>query len=210
VPRLVESLGLLERRAPFTFTVSEAPLSPGETDAYVLGVRDLHLVTPDPAASHVSPDDPVIVACGPPELLRPAFLAGCADYLREPWNVDELEARLDRALRLREARIVESGAGIELAGRRVRLPDGREVELSAREAVVAGLLFRNSGSVVSRRALSFALWGRMPQPQSRAVDMHVSSLRRKLGGNLIACVRGQGYVVEIETLHRVDVRGEQW
>jgi two-component system OmpR family response regulator len=137
---------------------------------------------------------PLVLAFGRGEQLRGAFLAGCDDYLREPWEPDELAMRLERLARRREER--RAAGGWELTGRRMRLPDGREVELSAHEAVVAGLLFANRGAVVSRRALSVALWGRPPSRPSRAVDMHVSALRRKLGRDSISCVRGQGYVVD--------------
>jgi two-component system OmpR family response regulator len=139
----------------------------------------------------------VVLAHGPAEHLRAAFLAGCADYLKEPWDPVELETRLLRVASISRTVAVSVAVGYELWGRTVHLPDGRTVGLSAHEAVVAGLLFGNLGEIVSRRTLAYALWGRQPTHPSRAVDMHVSALRRKLGRDLISCVRGQGYVVSV-------------
>ena len=179
------------------FLSSDTPLDPVDTDAYLVGVSELRLIVPAdgarPAPAGIAPP---VLACGPPQLLREAFLAGCADYLREPWEPDELEVRLLRAVGLREERRLGAESGFELEGRSIRLPDGREVVLSAHEAVVASLLFANCGELVSRRTLSLALWGQLPARSSRAVDMHVSALRRKLGRDVISCVRGKGYLVD--------------
>jgi DNA-binding response OmpR family regulator len=165
----------------------------GDADAYVVPVRDLRLL--GDLVVPPLPGGPLVIAYGPPELLRGAFLAGCDDYLKEPWAPDELETRLLKLAWGDEARRPAQGE-YELEGRRVRFVDGREVLLSAHEAVVASLLLANRGAVVSRRALSFALWGRLPQRPSRAIDVHVSALRRKLGRVSISCVRGQGYLVD--------------
>ncbi len=192
---LRQRLAHLEGRSPLLYVHSREPLGPSDVDAYVVSVRDLHRlggIVPRP--EEPGPTPPLVLAFGPGEHLRAAFLAGCADYLKEPWDPVELETRL---LRVATAgrRALGMSLGYELQGRLVRLPDGREVTLSAHEAVVAGLLFANLGEIVSRRTLAFALWGRLPPQTSRAVDMHVSALRRKLGRDLISCVRGQGYVV---------------
>jgi len=191
-----QRLASLESRPTFRINHSREPLGPRDVDVYVVDVRDLHRLS-----GRLSPVDPglavpLVIAFGPGEHLRAAFLAGCADYLKEPWDLVEVEARLDRVL---YARTETAGAawGFVLEGRELRLPDGRSVRLSAHEAVVAGLLFANRGVIVSRRALAFALWGRIPPETSRAVDMHVSGLRRKVGRDLISCVRGQGYVVSV-------------
>jgi hypothetical protein len=193
---LRQSLRALECRFPILLVFSDGPLSASEADAYVVSAYDLkRVIDPSQGLSPGSPTSaPLVLAFGRGEHLRGAFLAGCDDYLKEPWEPDELAMRLERLARRREERRV--AGGWELMGRRMKLPDGREVELSAHEAVVAGLLLANRGAVVSRRALSVALWGRLPPRPSRAVDMHISALRRKLGRDSISCVRGQGYVVD--------------
>jgi DNA-binding response OmpR family regulator len=192
-----QRLAALERRSFLELRYSDEPTPGSETDAYVVAVKDLHrLVESSLFSPAPSPSLPIVLAFGPREYLRAAFLAGCDDYLKEPWDPDELEARLDRLMRARAELRASVGGGYEIEGRMARLADGREVRLSAHEAVVAGLLITNRGVVVSRRALSYALWGRLPQHPTRALDMHVSALRKKLGRDSISCVRGQGYVVD--------------
>jgi hypothetical protein len=191
---LRERLALVERRSALSFRHIDAP-APGELpDVYLVPVRGLRRLC-ESGGLRLSPDAPPVVAFGSPELLRGAFLAGCGDYLREPWDADELEARLLRLALLRGDRSPSRFGPYVLEGRRLRLPDGREELLSAHEAVVAGLLLANRGEVVSRRALSYALWG-MVRGRSRAVDMHISGLRKKIGRDSISCIRGQGYIVD--------------
>jgi hypothetical protein len=191
---VLQRLAHAEGRGDLVVSASTVPLDVAQVDAYVVAAHDLHLLGSilDPREAELA--SPLVIAFGPAEHLRAAFLAGCADYLKEPWDLPELETRLVHATLTRPEEMSRAW-GYVLEGRCLRLPDGREVKLSAHESVVAGLLFANQGAVVSRRALSFALWGKLPAQSSRAVDMHVSALRRKLGKDLISCVRGQGYVI---------------
>ncbi len=196
-----QRLAILSRRSFLVFRYTDTLEPAADTDAWVVPVRELQGLA---ERRTVSP--PFLLAFGPGECLRSAFLAGCDDYLREPWDPEELEARVLRLVGLRARGHGPGGGGYELDGRTMRLPDGREVRLSAHEAVVAGMLFANRGVVVSRRALSYALWGRVPQGPSRAIDVHVSALRRKLGLPAISCVRGQGYLVDEERAGMVESR----
>lgn len=64
---------------------------------------------------------------------------------------------------------------------------------SAREFVLAEMLFRHSGQVVSRQQILSHVWGYDFDPGSNVVDVYVGYLRRKLGRDLIETVRGMGY-----------------
>jgi hypothetical protein len=195
-----QRLAILSQRSTLVFRYHDALDAAADADACVVPVRELEVLAlsrdRDLASAQAPALGPLLLAYGPPECLRAAFLAGCDDYLREPWDPEELEARLARLVGRRESRRVAMGGRCVLEGRTVRFSDGTEVRLSAHEAVVAGLLFANRGAVVTRRALAFALWGRALEGPSRAIDVHVSALRRKLGRGSISCVRGQGYLVD--------------
>ncbi len=147
-----------------------------------------------------------LIAYGPESELPRLFLAGCADYLRDPWTPEELELRVLRALHAAAtaARFGDGGA-LRLSGRVLSGPVGR-VGLGAQEAEILRMLLANRGSTVTRDALFYAIWGRPPDRRSRAVDMHVTALRRHLAavaepaettrptaGRLIVTVRGRGY-----------------
>lgn len=141
-----------------------------------------------------------VIACGPQAGLRGAFLAGCEDYLREPWAPDELAHRASAALGREKERWRFPWGSMSIEAGRLVTPSGSAV-LTHHEEHILRMLLRNRGSVVSRAALGYAAAGRPGSAASRAPDMHVATLRRKIrsatpaAGHLIESVKGQGYVI---------------
>jgi len=132
------------------------------------------------------------------------FRQGASDYLRSPWSLEELEAR---ALRFLKVRLLLGGVVLGFSGRRLSLSGlaegdppspARVVELPECEYRIARILALNLNNPVPRDALALALWGK-PRSGSRAVDVHVSALRRRLDllepglGGFIVCSRREGY-----------------
>ena len=123
--------------------------------------------------------------------------AGADDYLVKPFDMDELNARL-HALARRSGRRTHS----VLAHGRLRLDpskhevllDGVPVALSAREFTLLRALLEQPGRPVSRTGLEQRLYG-FRGVESNAVEVHVHSLRRKLGPELIRTLRGIGYML---------------
>jgi DNA-binding response OmpR family regulator len=125
-----------------------------------------------------------------------ALDAGADDYLSKPFAFDELLARIRVSLRddnTAEATVMRSGnLELDLRTRRIRC-DGREVELTAREFALAEVFLRHPGQVLSREQLLSNVWGYDYDPESNVVDVYVGYLRRKVGQERIATVRGMGY-----------------
>jgi DNA-binding response OmpR family regulator len=129
--------------------------------------------------------------------------AGGDDYLRKPFALAELQARL-RALGRRQglmaASRLESGQTvIDFTARRLT-KEGVEVPLTAREWGVLELLASRRGRVVSREEVLEVLWGERTPEASASLDVIMSRLRRKLGAAPELCgvstVRGEGYRFE--------------
>ncbi len=123
---------------------------------------------------------------------------GADDYVVKPFGVRELVARI-RAVTRRAGRsetepgIVRVGdVEIDARARRVRV-DGREIELTPKEFDLLAALAAEAGAVVSKQRLVQEVWGASWYGAAKTVDVHVASLRRKLGDpGLVETVRGVG------------------
>lgn len=142
-----------------------------------------------------------VIAYGAPYDMRRAFLAGCFDYLKDPWGADELVLRLDRLFRVTHR--PQAWRGLSLNGCILSSETGQE-ELSYVEAAILKTLLAHRGQVVPREALFYTIWGHLPKNASRAVDVHISSLRKKIlrlcadndtGTSVITSVRRIGYTI---------------
>ena len=124
---------------------------------------------------------------------------GADDYVVKPFGLRELVARIHAVMRRvqqspESGRVIISGAvSIDPRARRVSV-DGREVPLTPKEFDLLALLAADPGAVVDRPRILRDVWGTQWYGTSKAIDMHVSGLRRKLGDPaLIETVRGIGF-----------------
>ena len=125
---------------------------------------------------------------------------GADDYLPKPCNPRELAARMRAILRRseREASTPRDGvlraSGVELDPATRRVTRGEQpVMLTSTEFNVLERLMRDAGQPVTKDILMRDALGRRLQPFDRSIDTHVSSIRRKLGDDLLETVRGVGY-----------------
>jgi two-component system response regulator QseB len=124
--------------------------------------------------------------------------AGADDYVVKPFDLKELEARLRAVLRRRAGRassVIEHGSlSLDLASHELRR-DGVPVPVSPREFALLHALLERPGRVLSRAQLEERMYGWGEEVGSNVVEVHIHSLRRKLGAELILNVRGVGYRV---------------
>jgi len=143
---------------------------------------------------------------------------GADDYVTKPYDVREVLARIDAVMRrgrgrewdgaraeTAEARVRVRGLVVDLARREVRRTTDRTtdlvgavVELTRKEFDLLALLVRQQGSVLTRERILRDVWGSSWKGLGRTLEVHVASLRRKLGEpDVVETVRGVGYRVAL-------------
>ncbi len=177
----------------------------GDVDLIVLDLRLPGMNGEEVLASlRRTHDTPVIVVSSKrDEDDRVATLdLGADDYVVKPFSVRELLARIRAVLRRNDG---EVNAGTTIGDVSVDFPSrsvcrgGERVALTAQEFAVLERLLRDRGRIVSRAALEQTIHPGETPPEdtvSNVVDVVVLRLRRKLGRELIATRRGQGFIVE--------------
>ena len=127
--------------------------------------------------------------------------SGADDYVTKPFGMMELVSRIKAVLR--RSGKVEDRIDMELAGVRMDIRkhevtvDGKQVALTLKEFELLEKLMRNQGIVLTRDQLLTEIWGYDFDGETRTVDVHIRTLRQKLGekGEIIQTVRGVGYRV---------------
>ncbi len=124
---------------------------------------------------------------------------GADDYITKPFGMMELLSRIRAVLRRTERNIEIT----ELARGTVKIDvkahsvtsNGLQVDLTLKEFDLLHILMRNAGKVLSRDMLLENIWGYEYSGETRTVDVHIRTLRTKLGesGDMIETVRGVGY-----------------
>ena len=124
---------------------------------------------------------------------------GADDYLAKPCGMMEMVSRVKAVLRRTGARenkdILRSGGlTVNLREHTVTV-EGKRIELTLKEFELLKALMASPGTVFTRGQLLDAVWGAAYEGETRTVDVHVGTLRSKLGacGEMLATVRGVGY-----------------
>ena len=127
---------------------------------------------------------------------------GADDYLAKPFGMMEMVSRVKAVLR----RVSHAAPSQVLTHKNITLNesshqvfvDGNQIELTIKEYLLLRLFLKNPGVAFTRENLLSSVWESEYQGETRTVDVHIASLRTKLGsaGECIKTVRGVGYRME--------------
>ncbi|MBN2050561.1 MAG: response regulator transcription factor [Spirochaetales bacterium] len=176
-------------------SISSKPLDHPETDSYI--------VPPDIFLNSETMERltrrSIVIGYGSPGFLDAAFSSGCDDYLKEPWAYSELYTRV---MRFNNRFTFQTGSStITLQGLRL-YAQGTHLPLTPHETQILKILLKHRGTPVPRNA--FRYLATCGGEKSRSLDMHISSLRKKIARLTevkkeaipIITLRGWGYLFE--------------
>ncbi|MEL6346942.1 MAG: response regulator transcription factor [Myxococcota bacterium] len=211
---LKELLGIAPHHVTCVFTgeAGLAHLRTAQVDLVVLDVmlpgRDGYSICAE-IRSFSSVRILMLSARGAPEDRVDGLRLGADDYLAKPFHAQELLARVEALSRrgaLSEAESAESiiqlhGLHVDIRSRTVQI-NGAEIHLTGAEFDILRTLVERAGRVVSRERLMDLARGAEFKAFDRAIDVHISNIRKKLGDNprsprWIRTVRGVGYQVPV-------------
>jgi len=147
---------------------------------------------------------PVIMVApeGADDMALTVLETGGDDVVAKPFRMGDLFARMRALLRRggMDATVASNGLRLDVSGRHAWV-DGEEVKLTTKEFELLRVLVREAGNVVSREDLLKEVWETNWFSSTKTIDMHMSSLRRKLGDNAhdpryITTIRGVGFRFE--------------
>ena len=126
---------------------------------------------------------------------------GADDYISKPFGIMELISRvkalLRRTLNLEEEKVLSYESVVMDVEKRAVCVNNDAVELTYKEFELLKLLLQNSGIVLRREVIMDRVWGTEFEGESRTLDMHIKTLRQKLGegGAIIKTIRNVGYEI---------------
>jgi DNA-binding response OmpR family regulator len=125
--------------------------------------------------------------------------AGADDYLVKPYDFDELIARIRALTRRREkayqATLEYEDLTIDFSSKSIT-QKGKQINLPRREFEIFRILLEQPGRVISKEQIAEKIYSWDDEFESNTIEVHVSSLRRKIGKDYIKTLRGLGYMVK--------------
>lgn len=132
------------------------------------------------------------------EDLKTGFAAGADDYIRKPFDLDELDARIANIRRL-----TQQDSALQLSDfitlnvdAHQLIIDGQVHNLRHKECRVLAHLIRQKGKIVSQEELIQAAWGYDERPDDSTLRTYIKTLRKLLGEGVIQTIRNAGYRVD--------------
>ena len=130
--------------------------------------------------------------------LKEGYKRGCCDYIRKPFDLEELELRIDQALASHlqnDGSVVELGCNLVYDLKKSKLTQNdEEIVLRKTEKDLLEVLIKNKNSIVSTQMFQDEVWGEYVEPAT--IRVQLNNLKKKLPDDIIQNRRGLGYIIE--------------
>ena len=130
--------------------------------------------------------------------LKEGYRRGCCDYIRKPFDLEELELRIDQALASfldNDGSLITLGCSLTYDLKKSKLSqDEEEIVLRKTEKELLELLIKNKNSIVSTQMFQDEVWGEYVEPAT--IRVQLNNLKKKLPEDIIQNRRGLGYIIE--------------
>ncbi len=132
------------------------------------------------------------------DALKEGYRRGCCDYMRKPFDLEELELRIDQALAKYsqdDSSNVNIGCDILYDMKKSKLTlNEEEIVLRKTEKEMLEVLIKNKNAIVSTQMFQDEVWGEYVEPAT--IRVQLNNLRKKLPDSVIQNRRGLGYIIE--------------
>ena len=130
--------------------------------------------------------------------LEEGYKRGCCDYIRKPFDLEELELRIDQAIASHlknDSNSVALGCGLLYDLKKSKLTkDDEEIVLRKTEKELLEVLIKHKNAVVSTEMFQDEIWGEYVEPAT--IRVQLNNLKKKLPDDIIQNRRGLGYIIE--------------
>ncbi len=139
-----------------------------------------------------------ITSMNSPQNVEEGFTLGANDYLKKPFEMIELKARIEnikRHFKIDESSIIQIKDEVSYESSKYLLHwGGKEEKLSKKEGDFLAYFLQNRGKVISNDELMVNIWSYETAPISATIRTYIKNLRQLLGEEMITTIRGVGYV----------------
>jgi len=168
-------------------------------DINVVGQNGLELLEELRSFNNTTPAI-FITAYRDTKYLKKAFAIGANDYIKKPFELEELSARIENTKRLFN---IETDNELQISKnitfnkekKRV-INDGQEFSLTHKDTLLLAYFLNNQNRLISNEELSQNIWDFESQPSNATLRSHIRTLREIIGKEKITTIRGEGYIYE--------------